>query len=55
LTRAAATRVLEKAQHLFADQVMRGTILLGCHHGLADTMLQYIHPSFESFAAKYEQ
>lgn len=32
-----------------ADQVMRGGILLGCHHGLTDEMMAHIHHSFEEF------
>lgn len=34
-----------------ADQVMRGGMLLGCHHGLTDEMIQHIHDSFAVFAA----
>jgi CDP-6-deoxy-D-xylo-4-hexulose-3-dehydrase len=34
----------------FADQVMRGGILLGCHHGLTPEMIAHIHESFEAFA-----
>lgn len=33
-----------------ADQVMRGGILLGCHHGLTAEMMAHIHTSFEEFA-----
>ena len=33
-----------------ADQVMRGGILLGCHHGLTDEMIAHIHTSFCDFA-----
>ena len=32
-----------------ADQVMRGGILLGCHHGMTDSMMMHIHQSFERF------
>ena len=32
-----------------ADAVMRGGILLGCHHGLTQEMLQHMHESFELF------
>lgn len=35
-----------------ADQVMRGGILLGCHHGLTDEMMQYVHQAFHDFAKK---
>ena len=35
-----------------ADQVMRGGILLGCHHGLTTEMMAHIHQSFEEFAVK---
>ncbi len=36
-----------------ADNVMRGGILIACHHGLTDKMLEHIHKSFKRFAEKY--
>jgi len=36
-----------------ADQVMRGGILLGCHHGLNDQMISHMHESFELFVSHY--
>lgn len=36
-----------------ADQVMRGGVLLACHHGLEDAQIDYMHEVFRSFAAKY--
>ena len=33
-----------------ADQVMRGGMLLACHHGLTDEQMQHIHQSFRAFA-----
>ena len=36
-----------------ADDVMRGGILLACHHGLNDEMLSHIHLSFKSFVDQY--
>lgn len=36
-----------------ADNVMRGGILLACHHGLTDKMLEHIRKSFKRFAEKY--
>jgi CDP-6-deoxy-D-xylo-4-hexulose-3-dehydrase len=36
-----------------ADQVMRGGILLACHHGLDDSQIDYMHEVFRSFAAGY--
>ncbi|HRC90271.1 MAG TPA: aminotransferase class I/II-fold pyridoxal phosphate-dependent enzyme [Bacteroidales bacterium] len=35
-----------------ADNVMRGGILIACHHGLTDEMINYIHDSFRSFVKK---
>jgi CDP-6-deoxy-D-xylo-4-hexulose-3-dehydrase len=35
-----------------ADAVMRGGILLACHHGLTDGELAYVHESFKAFADK---
>ena len=36
-----------------ADDVMRGGILLACHHGLDDAQIAYMHETFESFAAQF--
>ncbi|EKD72854.1 MAG: hypothetical protein ACD_45C00568G0001 [uncultured bacterium] len=36
-----------------ADQVMRGGILIGCHHGLTQEMIAYMHDSFKLFAKQY--
>ncbi|WP_419419978.1 DegT/DnrJ/EryC1/StrS family aminotransferase [Legionella sp. D16C41] len=36
-----------------ADQVMRGGILLGCHHGLTAEMIAHIHNSFTDFQKQY--
>ena len=36
-----------------ADKVMRGGILLACHHGLTDAMMAHMHQSFEEFANQY--
>lgn len=35
-----------------ADAVMRGGILLACHHGLDDAHIDYMHEMFRQFAAK---
>lgn len=34
------------------DAVMKGGILMACHHGLSDEMIQHIHDSFEAFVAE---
>jgi CDP-4-dehydro-6-deoxyglucose reductase, E1 len=36
-----------------ADNVMRGGILIGCHHGLNNEMLNHIHNSFKTFLEVY--
>lgn len=36
-----------------ADAVMRGGILLACHHGLEDAQIDYMHECFEDFAAPF--
>jgi CDP-6-deoxy-D-xylo-4-hexulose-3-dehydrase len=36
-----------------ADQVMRGGILMACHHGLAPSDLDYVHEQFREFATAY--
>lgn len=35
------------------DQVMRGGILLGCHHGLTAEMMAHVHDSCEAFIKTY--
>lgn len=35
-----------------ADAVMRGGILLACHHGVNDAQLEYIHDCFNAFAER---
>jgi CDP-6-deoxy-D-xylo-4-hexulose-3-dehydrase len=35
-----------------ADNVMRGGVLLACHHGLTDEMLNYMHESISGFISK---
>ena len=37
----------------FADQVMRGGILVGCHHGMTTQMLDHIKESFSAFAQQF--
>lgn len=34
-----------------ADHVMRGGILLACHHGLTDAHIDFMHETFEAFVA----
>ena len=36
-----------------ADLVMRGGVLLACHHGLTDDLLAHVHESFRAFAAQF--
>lgn len=36
-----------------ADAVMRGGILLACHHGLVDAQIAFVHATFEDFAARH--
>ncbi|MFV0644998.1 MAG: DegT/DnrJ/EryC1/StrS family aminotransferase [Sphingomonadaceae bacterium] len=36
-----------------ADTVMRGGILLACHHGLDDAQIDYMHSCFEDFARQF--
>jgi CDP-4-dehydro-6-deoxyglucose reductase, E1 len=36
-----------------ADSVMRGGVLLACHHGLTPAMLDHVHASFREFAKRY--
>jgi len=40
-----------KAGYPVADDVMRGGILLACHHGLDTAQIAYMHETFEGFAA----
>ncbi len=36
-----------------ADRVTRGGVLLGCHHGLTDTQIDYVHATVETFAGRH--
>ncbi len=36
-----------------ADAVMRGGVLLACHHGLTDEQIDYMHESFAAFAEQF--
>lgn len=36
-----------------SDEVMRGGVLLALHHGLDDAQLDYMHETFEAFAARF--
>ena len=36
-----------------ADNVMKGGVLLACHHGLTDEMIDYIHTKFIMFASQF--
>lgn len=36
-----------------ADKVMKGGMLLACHHGLTEAMLAHVHASFAEFAKSY--
>jgi len=37
-----------------ADAVMRGGMLLACHHGLTDEQLAHVHSSFTDFARQFQ-
>ena len=37
------------AEYPNADRAMRGGILLACHHGLTQEMLDHVHASFDVF------
>lgn len=39
----------------YADEVMCGGILLACHHGLTDGMVDHIHQSMREFAMSYRK
>lgn len=36
-----------------ADRVMRGGMLTGCHHGLSDTQLDYLHENAAEFLSRH--
>ena len=38
---------------IVADEVMRGGILLGCHHGLTEDLMGHIHSSAADFLDSY--
>lgn len=41
------------AGYPFADEVMRGGMLMACHHGLTEAQIDFIHESFMAFARQY--
>jgi len=43
----------KSAHYPNADQVMRGGILLACHHGLTQPMIDHVHHSIEIFLKKF--
>lgn len=43
------------AGYKHTDQVMRGGMLLGCHHGLTPEMIAHIHQSMTDFAKQYSK
>ena len=47
--------VMKKAKNGFpnADNVMRGGVLLACHHGLTDEMIGYMHHTISEFMSKF--
>jgi CDP-4-dehydro-6-deoxyglucose reductase, E1 len=56
LRQPAMTGVAHKAApngYPVADEVMRGGILLACHHGLTEAQIDFIHESFADFARRY--
>lgn len=44
--------VADPAGYPVADAVMRGGILLGCHHGLNEAMMAHMHETFLDFVAE---
>lgn len=43
-----------KEGYAVADQVMRGGMLIACHHGLTQEMVDHIHDSFQCFVKDYQ-
>jgi CDP-6-deoxy-D-xylo-4-hexulose-3-dehydrase len=43
----------DPAGYPVADEVMRGGILLACHHGLDAAQIGFMHATFDDFAAQY--
>ena len=44
---------LSKYGYTYADDVMRGGLLIACHHGLNTKMLGHLYSSLDSFLKKY--
>ena len=47
------TSVTANEGYPITDQVMRGGVLLACHHGLDDAQLDYLHETFRAFAGQF--
>lgn len=56
ITRQPGFKNITKTQDSFpnADNVMRGGVLLACHHGLTDGMFERMHYSIEQFIKGYK-
>lgn len=46
-------KVVSREGYPTADSVTRGGVLLACHHGLNQAMLDHIHRSFSEFARRF--
>ncbi len=48
------TKKIDPDGYPVADRVMSRGILIACHHGINDTMLNHIYETFEEFSKKYK-
>lgn len=46
-------KVVSKDGYPIADEIMKNGILLACHHGLSDEMLDHLYTSLEEFLQKF--
>ena len=44
---------ISSEEYVNADQVTRGGMLIGCHHGMDESMAHYIHESVDIFLKQY--
>ena len=46
-------KVVSKDGYPIADEIMKNGILLACHHGLSEEMLDHLYTSLEEFLQKF--
>ena len=46
-------KIVSKDGYPVADEIMKNGILLACHHGLTDEMMEHLYTSLKEFLDKF--